>query len=76
MSDAVYDELKEIIYADAYDFLLTSYPQLAAWVERAVKAGKSPDEMRRTWLREAGDHSTALATRIENAARYLAVERA
>lgn len=76
MTNAIDDELKEIIYEEAFEFLQNSYPRLAAWVERAVKAGKSPDEMRRIWLREAGDHSTALATRIENAARYLAVERA
>lgn len=75
MSSDIYDELNEIIYAEAYEYLLAYQPRIAAWIERAVKAGKSPEEMRRYWLRKAGDHSTAIATRIENAAKYLVTEK-
>lgn len=71
----IFDELNEIIYAEAYEYLLAYQPRIATWVERAVKAGKSPEDMRRYWLRKAGEHSTAIATRIENASRHLWVQK-
>jgi hypothetical protein len=71
----VYAELSEVIYAEAYEFLQDHYPKIAKLVERGVRENVSPEDLRRHWLKEAGDHSTALARRIENAAKYLVVEQ-
>lgn len=65
------DEFDNRIYEEAFEFLDTYDPGLAATVKKAVAANVSPDALRKRWLRSAGQHRIEMAQRIENAAKYL-----
>lgn len=69
------DELDEIVYEDDYRYILQARPRLAAWLERAVKANMTPEQIRSAYLRSAGSGYRARerAQIVENASRYLQV---
>lgn len=70
MSDAI-DEFELAVLAEAWDYLQTDDLAFALKVEKAVKAGATPEQLSRRFLGIAGEHRGARAKRIENAARYL-----
>jgi len=70
MSD-VLDEFDLAVLEESWDFLQKDNIEFATKLERAVKRGKSADDLVRTFLTLAGEHRGARAKRIENAARFL-----
>ncbi len=70
MSDPL-DEFTMAIYAEAWEYLQSENLDFALKVEKAVKAGATPEQLCRRFLGTAGEHRGARARRIENAARYL-----
>jgi hypothetical protein len=70
MSDLL-NEFDEAIYQEAWEYLQSDNLAFALKVERAVKAGATPEQLGRRFLGTAGEHRGARAKRIENAARYL-----
>lgn len=70
MSD-ILEEIDAPVYREAWEFVDDEDPSLAEAIKRAVAAGKQPDEIRKRYLRTAGDSRSAKAKRVENAARYL-----
>lgn len=70
MSDAL-DEFDLAVLEEAWDYLQRENIAFALKLEKAVKAGATPDQLCRRFLGTAGEHRGARAKRIENAARYL-----
>lgn len=70
MSDTI-DEFELAILEEAWDYLQRENLVFALKLEKAVKAGKTPEQLTRTFLGTAGEHRGARAKRIENAAKYL-----
>lgn len=70
MSDTLSD-FQIAILEEAWDFLQRDNLNLAVKLEAEVKAGKTPEQLSRTYAGVAGEHRAAYAKRIENAARYL-----
>jgi len=70
MSDT-HDEFELAILEEAWDYLQRDDLVFALKLEKAVKAGRTPEQLTRMFLRTAGEHRGARAKRIENAARFL-----
>lgn len=70
MSDAL-EDFDLAILEEAWDYLQADNLVFALKVEKAVKAGATPEQLCRRFLGTAGEHRGARAKRIENAARYL-----
>lgn len=70
MSD-ILDDFDMAILEEAWDFLQRENIAFALKLEKAVKAGATPDQLKRRFLGTAGEHRGPRATRIENAAKYL-----
>jgi hypothetical protein len=70
MSDK-YAELDQVLEEEAWEYLYTNYPPLAAVVQKSVGKGIVPEEIRRRVVEKAGAHREALAQRCELAAKYL-----
>lgn len=70
MSD-VLDEFTQAILEEAWEFLLRDDLAFALKLEKAVKAGATPEQLCRRFLGTAGEHRGARAKRIENASRFL-----
>lgn len=70
MSDKV-DDFELAILEEAWDYLQRENLAFAITLEKAVKAGATPEQLGRRFLGTAGEHRGARAKRIENAARYL-----
>lgn len=68
---ATLDEYELEILQEAWDWLQTDNLSLALKLEKQVRAGKTPEQLARTFLSIAGEHRGPRAKRIENAARYL-----
>lgn len=64
-------ELQEAIFEEAWEWLNDNLPPMARSVKRVVERGASPDEIRRLIIEEGGESRIGLATRCENAAKYL-----
>ncbi len=75
MSD-VLQEFDMAVLEEAWDFLQRDNIDFAIKLEKAVKAGATPDQLTKTFLRTAGEHRGARAKRIENAAKYLYAQKA
>lgn len=71
MSADPLDEFDTAILLEAWDYLQQDNLPLAIKVEKAVKAGASPEQLSRRFLGVAGEHRGAMAKRILNAAKYL-----
>jgi len=67
----VIDDFELAILEEAWRFLQTDNIEFAIKLEKAVKAGKTPEQLCNQFLATAGEHRGARAKRIENAARYL-----
>lgn len=65
------DDFELAILEEAWEFLKADNLTFALKVEKAVKAGKTPEQLCNQFLATAGEHRGARAKRIENAARYL-----
>lgn len=65
------DEFELAILEEAWEFLQSDNLVFALKLEKAVKAGKTPEQLCRQFLATAGEHRGARAKRIENAARWL-----
>lgn len=65
------DEFETAILQEAWEFLQDDNLPFALKLEKAVKAGATPEQLCRRFLGTAGEHRGARARRIENAARYL-----
>lgn len=72
----VVDEFELAILEEAWRFLQTDNIEFAIKLEKAVKAGKTPEQLCNQFLATAGEHRGARAKRIENAARYLETMKA
>jgi hypothetical protein len=70
MSDAL-DDFELAILEEAWDYLQRDDLVFALKLEKAVQAGKTPEQLSRMFLRTAGEHRGPRAKRIENAAKYL-----
>lgn len=70
MSD-VLDEFTQAILEEAWNYLQADDLAFALKLEKAVKAGATPEQLCRRFLGTAGEHRGARARRIENAAKYL-----
>lgn len=70
MSD-ILEDFDAAIYLEAWEYLQQENLGFALKLEKAVKAGASPEQLCRRFLGTAGEHRGARAKRIENAARYL-----
>lgn len=68
---ATLDEFDLAIFQEAWEYLQADNLDFALKVERAVKAGATPEQLCRRFLGTAGEHRGARAKRIENAAKYL-----
>ncbi len=66
------DPLMAVIDQDGYEYLSVQHPDYLLAIEKELKAGSSPDEIRRKVMRLAGSDRLALAKRCEQAARYVA----
>lgn len=64
--------LGRLLDQDAYEWLLDTYPQLAASLEAEVRAGATPDDVRRFMTAHVGEHRVALIARCVSASRWLA----
>lgn len=69
------DEWDVAVLEEAWEYLQKDNIDFATKLERAVKVGKSPDELVRRFLKLAGEHRGPKARRIENAARYLQTQK-
>ncbi len=65
------DEFDVAVLEESWDFLQRENLTFALKLEKAVKAGATPEQLCRRFLGTAGEHRGARAKRIENAARYL-----
>lgn len=74
MSD-VLEEFDEAIYLEAWEYLQNENLSFALKLEKAVNAGVTPEQLCRRFLGRAGEHRGARAKRIENAARYLELQK-
>lgn len=74
MSDAL-EEFDEAVLEEAWNYLQADNLSFALKVEKAVKAGATPEQLSRRFLGTAGEHRGARAKRIENAARHLQAQR-
>ncbi len=70
MSD-VLDEFDIAILEEAWRYVQEDDLGLASKIEKAVKAGVTPDTLRKRYLGVAGAHRAPMGKRIENAAKYL-----
>lgn len=66
--------LLHAIDRDAYDWLSHNAPYYVDAIQAELQAGKTPEQMKRVVLKNAGAERSALALRIEQAARYLQVQ--
>jgi hypothetical protein len=55
----------------AFEWLVDEYPQLATALETEVRAGATPDDVRRFMTAHVGEHRVALIARCVSAARWL-----
>lgn len=69
------DEWDVAVLEEAWEYLQKDNIEFATKLERAVKRGKSSDELVRRFLRLAGEHRGPKAKRIENAALYLHIQK-
>lgn len=67
------NKLAKVLDAESYEWLTTNHPTLADAIEAEVKAGATPDSIRRFVLRHTGGRYE-IAYRCEAAARYLATK--
>lgn len=74
MSD-ILDEFELAILEEAWLFLQADNLTFALKLERAVKAGATPEQLSRRFLGTAGEHRGARAKRIENAAKFLYLQQ-
>ncbi|MBA3571369.1 MAG: hypothetical protein H0W34_05230 [Pyrinomonadaceae bacterium] len=65
------DEYELEILQEAWEWLQNDNLSFALKLEKQVRAGKTPEQLARTFLSLAGEHRGPRAKRIENAARYL-----
>lgn len=70
MSD-ILAEFDQAIWLEAWEYLQADDLAFALKLEKAVKAGATPEQLCRRFLGTAGEHRGARAKRIENAAKYL-----
>lgn len=70
MSDAL-DEFEMAVLEEAWEYLKRDDLSFALKLEKAVKAGVTPEQLTRRFLGRAGEHRGARAKRIENAALFL-----
>lgn len=70
MSD-VLEEFDDAVLQEAWRFVQEDDMGLATKIEKAVKAGVTPETLSRRYLGIAGAHRAPMAKRVENAARYL-----
>lgn len=63
--------LGTVIDRDAYDWLLDTYPDIAAALESEVLAGATPEDVRRFMIAQVGEHRTGLIARVVSASRWL-----
>lgn len=63
--------LLHAIDRDAYDWLSQNAPYYVDAIQAELQAGNTPEQMKRLVLQNAGADRSALALRIEQAARWL-----
>lgn len=60
---------------ESWEWLNDNAPVVAVEVEKLVKLGATPEQIRSRALQKCGQHRVEFATRCENSARYLHAQK-
>ncbi len=71
MANVAMPDLDKALAARAWEWLQDEEPQIAEALAAEVKAGRTPEQIRRHILRQAGSHRFALAVSCELSAGHL-----
>jgi hypothetical protein len=64
-------EFDLVCFEEAWEYLNDNYPALATSVQKMVRKGMTPENIKRRAITNMGVHREPLALRCENAAKYL-----
>ncbi len=67
----IFDGFDTALDCESWDWLSDNAPTVALEVEKLVKLGATPEQIRSRTLQKCGQHRVEFATRTENAARFL-----
>lgn len=67
-------ELQRALNQESLDWMSSQHPELVDAIEKAVKAGATPEQVRLAVIRHAGPARTEIAKRAELVARALVGE--